>query len=71
MEEKPKSKEQKNGIRFVKKFAEEPNTLQELPEVPRNLTADKFWASVEPFCADIGKDDIVVCDSNGFNYIVM
>lgn len=45
------------------------NDLQhkhEVPKVtlPRNDTSDKFWSSIEPYCADLSRDDVNVCLSD-------
>lgn len=43
----------------VSKFRGDSHLHQEIPKVtlPKN---DQFWASIEPFCANITKDDIAV-----------
>ncbi|XP_053384226.1 transcriptional adapter 3-B-like isoform X2 [Mercenaria mercenaria] len=35
----------------------EPNPI-EIPKLPKNNAVNKFWTSVEPYCADISNDDI-------------
>lgn len=30
----------------------------DIPRLPKNNAVNKFWASVEPYCADITNDDI-------------
>lgn len=35
----------------------EPN-LSEIPKLPKNNAVNKFWQSVEPYCADITNNDI-------------
>lgn len=69
-EEKPKFKDLKNGMRVIRKnyglpvnkFSGDSHVHQEIPKVtlPKNDHSDKFWASIEPFCANITKDDIAV-----------
>ena len=30
----------------------------DIPRLPKNNAVNKFWASVEPYCADITNDDM-------------
>lgn len=34
-----------------------------MPKVtlPKNDDSDKFWGSVEPYCANVAKEDLRVC----------
>nr|CAH7767424.1 unnamed protein product [Callosobruchus chinensis] len=66
-----KFKDLKNGMRVIKKnyglthkFVGETH-LQEVPKVtlPRNDNSDKFWTSIEPYCANVTRDDIAFLDS--------
>ncbi|KAF7287007.1 transcriptional adaptor 3 [Rhynchophorus ferrugineus] len=67
-DEKPKFKDVKNGLRVVKKdpsrFYNE-NAYQEIPKIalPRNDNSDKFWASIEPYCAAVSNDDVAFLDT--------
>lgn len=38
------------------------NSYKEIPKItlPRNDNSDKFFASIEPYCAPVSKDDVVV-----------
>lgn len=72
IEEKVKQKEARNGSRLIKKhglnvnnYIEAPVRQQELPKltIPKNDTSEKFWASVEPFCAELQKEDVLFLDS--------
>lgn len=56
----------KNGLRVIKRdpfrsFSEK--SFKEIPKItlPRNDNSDKFWASIEPYCSPVSKDDIAVC----------
>ncbi|KAG5883742.1 hypothetical protein JTB14_008584 [Gonioctena quinquepunctata] len=68
-DEKPKFKDLKNGMRVIKKHGLTVNKLidpqQDIPKVtlPKNDNSDKFWASIEPFCANVTKDDIAFLDN--------
>ncbi|KAK9890256.1 hypothetical protein WA026_010366 [Henosepilachna vigintioctopunctata] len=72
-DDKLKHKDVKNGTRVVKKhglsvnnfIVETPAVRQDVPKVtlPKNDTSEKFWASVEPFCAEIQKEDIAFLDT--------
>lgn len=72
-DEKPKFKDLKNGIRVVKKnyglpvnkFINDVHLHQDIPKVtlPENDNSDKFWASIEPYCTSVNRDDIVVSNS--------
>ncbi|CAH1153559.1 unnamed protein product [Phaedon cochleariae] len=69
-DEKPKFKDAKNGMRVKKKTVGFPaklidDFLQEIPKVtlPKNDNSDKFWASIEPFCSSVTKDDVASLDS--------
>lgn len=65
-----KLKDIKTGTRIVKKhglgvnnfIVDTPPLRHDVPKValPKNDTSEKFWASVEPFCAEIQKDDVAV-----------
>ncbi|XP_071054596.1 transcriptional adapter 3-A [Onthophagus taurus] len=72
-DEKLKYKDTKNGSRLFKTkqynppingFMGEHSTKHEVPKVilPRNDTSDKFWSSIEPYCADVTKDDVNFLD---------
>ncbi|KAF5295154.1 hypothetical protein FQR65_LT10542 [Abscondita terminalis] len=71
-DEKTKYKDSKNGNRLVKSrhnlpknsFINDLSVESELPKMtlPKNDTSDKFWLSVEVFCADVTKDDVVFLD---------
>nr|XP_023023537.1 transcriptional adapter 3 [Leptinotarsa decemlineata] len=69
-DEKPKFKDLKNGMRVIKKHGLTVNKLigdphQDIPKVtlPKNDNSDKFWASIEPFCANVTKDDMAFLDN--------
>lgn len=72
-DDKMKFKDIKNGTRIVKKhglgvnnfIVETPPLRHDVPKVtlPKNDTSEKFWASVEPFCAEIQKDDVAFLDT--------
>ncbi|CAH1965031.1 unnamed protein product [Acanthoscelides obtectus] len=66
-----KFKDTKNGMRVIKKqyglthkFVGDTH-LQEVPKVtlPKNDNSDKFWASIEPYCANVSKDDVAFLES--------
>ncbi|KAF5290838.1 hypothetical protein FQA39_LY14600 [Lamprigera yunnana] len=71
-DEKTKYKDGKNGGRLIKSrqnlpkssFINDLSVESELPKMtlPKNDTSDKFWLSVEVFCADVNKDDVVFLD---------
>ncbi|XP_050314042.1 transcriptional adapter 3-B isoform X2 [Anthonomus grandis grandis] len=66
-DEKLKYKEIKNGLRLIKKGpfkAFNDKTFKEVPKItlPRNDNSDKFWASIEPYCAPVTKDDVNFLD---------
>lgn len=50
------------GLPVNKIISEATHTHQELPKVtlPKNDDSDKFWASIDPFCTTVCKDDISV-----------
>lgn len=67
-DEKPKYKDLKNGLRVVKKDSFKfynDNMYQEIPKItlPKNDNSDKFWASIEPYCAPVDKDDVAFLDT--------
>ncbi|XP_044764990.1 transcriptional adapter 3 isoform X2 [Coccinella septempunctata] len=72
-DDKMKFKDIKNGTRIVKKhglgvnnfIVDTPPLRHDIPKValPKNDTSEKFWASVEPFCAEIQKDDVAFLDT--------
>lgn len=65
-DEKPKYKDLKNGLRVVKKDPfKSYNDYMEIPKItlPRNDNSDKFWASIEPYCAPVNKDDVAFLDT--------
>ncbi|KAJ8923560.1 hypothetical protein NQ315_010139 [Exocentrus adspersus] len=68
-DEKLKSKDFKNGMRVVRKNYSLPVNKfvgdQDIPKVtlPKNDNSDKFWTSIEPFCASINKDDIAFLET--------
>ncbi|KAJ8928529.1 hypothetical protein NQ314_018905 [Rhamnusium bicolor] len=72
-DEKPKLKDQKNGMKVVKKhyglpvnkFIGDTHFHQKIPKVtlPKNDNSDKFWASIEPYCTNVNKDDVGFLDS--------
>ncbi|KAJ8934867.1 hypothetical protein NQ314_013141 [Rhamnusium bicolor] len=71
-DEKPKFKDLKNGMRVIKKhglpvnkFVGDTHLHKEVPKVtlPKNDNSDKFWASIEPFCTKVNKDDVAFLDS--------
>ena len=40
-------------------FPESPKPVPpDLPKIPKNDTTNRFWATVEPYCADITADDL-------------
>ncbi|KAH1023474.1 hypothetical protein HUJ04_012674 [Dendroctonus ponderosae] len=41
------------------------NSYKEIPKItlPRNDNSDKFFASIEPYCAPVSKDDVVFLDT--------
>ena len=40
-------------------FPESPKPAPpDLPKIPKNDTTNRFWATVEPYCADITADDL-------------
>lgn len=39
-------------------FTEEATGEAALPRIPRNDAPDRFWSSVEPYCAEITNDDL-------------
>ncbi|KAI0237724.1 Transcriptional adapter 3-B [Lamellibrachia satsuma] len=44
-------------------FPESPKPIPpELPKIPKNDTPNRFWAMVEPYCADITADDLKFLD---------
>nr|XP_054757526.1 transcriptional adapter 3-like isoform X1 [Lytechinus pictus] len=43
-------------------FTDDPLADAAPPRMPRNDTIDRFWASVEPYCADITNEDLKVLD---------
>nr|CAI5832438.1 unnamed protein product [Callosobruchus analis] len=66
-----KFKDQKNGMRVIKKnhglthkFVGDTH-LQEVPKVtlPKNDNSDKFWTSIEAYCANVTKDDVAFLDT--------
>lgn len=71
-DEKVRYKDVKNGNRIIKSrhtlpknnFVNDLPIENELPKMtlPKNDTSDKFWLSVEVFCADVAKDDVVFLD---------
>ncbi|XP_018332285.1 transcriptional adapter 3-A isoform X2 [Agrilus planipennis] len=72
IDERVKYRDAKNGIRLLKpKHYNVPlhsnidiQHKEEIPKVtiPKNDTSDKFWLSIEPYCADVTKDDLVFID---------
>ncbi|CAH0562257.1 unnamed protein product [Brassicogethes aeneus] len=72
-DDKPKYKDFKNGARVIKKQYGLPvNNLlgdahlqNEVPKValPKNDNSDKFWASIEPYCANVSKEDVTFIES--------
>lgn len=46
----------------VNQFIRDSHLHQEIPKVtlPKNDHCDKFWASIEPFCCNVAKDDLAV-----------
>ncbi|XP_066258855.1 transcriptional adapter 3 isoform X1 [Euwallacea similis] len=63
-----KFKDSKSGLRLVKRdafksFSEK--SYKEIPKItlPRNDNSDKFWASIEPYCAPVNKDDVAFLDT--------
>ncbi|XP_062842500.1 transcriptional adapter 3 [Trichomycterus rosablanca] len=51
---RPKSKNLQPKIQEYE-FSEDP---QDIPRTPKNDTPNRFWASVEPYCADITNEEI-------------
>ncbi|XP_030849022.1 transcriptional adapter 3 [Strongylocentrotus purpuratus] len=43
-------------------FTDDPLSDVAPPRLPRNDTIDRFWASVEPYCADITNEDLKMLD---------
>ncbi|XP_072015314.1 transcriptional adapter 3-like [Amphiura filiformis] len=39
-------------------FTDDPVAEAALPRVPRNDAPDRFWSSVEPYCAEVTSDDL-------------
>lgn len=73
-DDRNKNRESRNSVRKLKakhygaSVSNSTSSLPaivEVPEIPRNDTSDKFWLSIEPFCADVSKDDIAVSISHG------
>ncbi|CAG9771627.1 unnamed protein product [Ceutorhynchus assimilis] len=66
-DERTKFREVKGGIRFLKRdpFKLNEHTYKEIPKIslPRNDNSDKFWASIEPYCAPVSKDNVAFLDS--------
>ncbi|KAL3290213.1 hypothetical protein HHI36_023572 [Cryptolaemus montrouzieri] len=72
-DDKLKPKDIKNGTRVIKKhglsvnnfIVETPPVRHDVPKVtlPKNDTSEKFWASVEPFCSEIQREDIAFLDT--------
>lgn len=66
--EKPKLKDLKSGMRVMKKnyglpvnkYISDSHLHPEIPKVPENDNSDKFWASIEPYCANVTRDDVAV-----------
>ncbi len=42
-------------------FPESPKP-KELPKLPKNDTANRFWASVEPYCQEVTNEDLRVLE---------
>lgn len=69
-DERSKYKDSRNGNRIIKtkhsipinNFVNDVPVKREVPKVsfPKNDTSDKFWLSIEPYCADVTKDDVAV-----------
>ncbi|KAL1492368.1 hypothetical protein ABEB36_010626 [Hypothenemus hampei] len=51
-DDKPKY-DLKNGLRLMKREI----------TLPRNDNSDKFWASIEPYCASVDKEDVTFLDN--------
>lgn len=70
VDEKPKLKDLKGGMRVMKKnyglpvnkFIGDSHLHQDVPKVilPENDNSDKFWASIEPYCTNVNRDDAAV-----------
>ncbi|KRT79482.1 hypothetical protein AMK59_6364, partial [Oryctes borbonicus] len=72
-DDKSKYKDGKNGTRLFKpkhhnlllnSFMNDLQHKHEVPKVtlPRNDTSDKFWSSIEPYCAELSRDDVNFLD---------
>ncbi|XP_066553737.1 transcriptional adapter 3 isoform X2 [Amia ocellicauda] len=55
---RPKSKNLQPKVQEYE-FSEEP---QDAPRIPKNDAPNRFWASVEPYCADITSEEIRVLE---------
>ncbi|XP_072182382.1 transcriptional adapter 3-A-like [Diadema setosum] len=58
---RPKAKSMHQKLQEYE-FTDDPLSEAAPPRLPRNDTIDRFWASVEPYCADITNDDLKVLD---------
>ncbi|GAA6092651.1 transcriptional adapter 3 [Tachysurus ichikawai] len=56
---RPKSKNLQPKVQEYEVFSEDP---QDIPRNPKNDTPNRFWASVEPYCADITNEEIRVLE---------
>ncbi|XP_038053281.1 transcriptional adapter 3-B-like isoform X2 [Patiria miniata] len=58
---RPKAKSMHQKLQEYE-FTDDPLAEPPPPRVPRNDAPDRFWTSVEPYCADITSEDIKVLD---------
>ncbi|GJQ68220.1 hypothetical protein Trydic_g10760 [Trypoxylus dichotomus] len=72
-DDKLRYRDGKNGVRvfkpkhnnfFMNSFMNDLQHKHEVPKVtlPRNDTSDKFWSSIEPYCAELSRDDVNFLD---------
>ncbi|XP_071795539.1 transcriptional adapter 3-B-like [Asterias amurensis] len=58
---RPKAKSMHQKLQEYE-FTDDPLAEPVPPRIPRNDAPDRFWTSLEPYCADISSDDIKVLD---------
>lgn len=58
---KPEEKTKRKPSKSILKRKHVPTKVEESKViVPRSDTSDKFWLSIEDYCADVSKDDVAV-----------
>ncbi|CAG9759958.1 unnamed protein product [Ceutorhynchus assimilis] len=62
---RPEYKELKHGLRVPKTRPNEYAYYEDTPKikVPRYSNFEKFWSTVEPYCAPVGKDNLAFLDT--------